>query len=135
MAHIKVEELKSVKDSKSPIKADDVVTIGEDIVKVFPTGVNLKNMADATMKVLSKVTTLYHLNGEQKKDLVVDILEYVIDNTDAGALEFLDPIIKDMLPGLIDTLVMVDGGKLSIAKPATCASKLKNKLGSCCGGN
>ena len=133
MAHIKVEELKSVKDGKSPIKAEDVVTIGEDIVKIFPTGVNLKNMADATMKVLSKVTTMYHLNGEQKKDLVVDILEYVIDNTDAGALEFLDPIIKDMLPGLIDTLVMVEGGKLKIAKPATCASKLKSKLCSCCG--
>jgi len=29
MAHIKVAELKSVKDSKTPIKADDVVTIGQ----------------------------------------------------------------------------------------------------------
>jgi len=129
MSHIKVTELKSVKDNKTPIKADDVVTIGEDIVKIFPTGVNLKNMADATMKVLSKVTTLYHLNGEQKKDLVVDILCYVVDNTDAGALEFLDPVIKDMLPGLIDTLIMVDGGKLHIAKPKNCANKLKGCFG------
>jgi|TARA_R110002020_G_scaffold69025_19_gene179976 hypothetical protein len=130
MAHIKVAELKSVKDSKSPIKADDVVTIGSDIVKIFPTGVNLKNMADATMKVLTKVTTLYHLNGEQKKDLVVDILCYVVDNTDAGALEFLDPVIKDMLPGLIDTLIKVDGGKLHIApQPKKCGNKLKSCLG------
>ena len=129
MAHIKVAELKSVKDSKTPIKADDVVSIGQDIVKIFPTGVNLKNMADATMKVLTKVTTLYHLNAEQKKDLVVDILCYVVDNTDAGALEFLDPVIKDMLPGLIDTLIMVDGGKLHIAKPKHCADKLKGCFG------
>ena len=60
--------------------------------------------------------------------LVVDILEYVIDNTDAGALEFLDPVIKDMLPGLIDTLIMVDGGKIHIVKPANCISKLKSCL-------
>lgn len=130
MAHVEVKELKSVKDAASPIKADDVVTIGEEIVAIFPKGVNLKNMADATMKVLTKVTTLYNLGAEQKKDLVVDILCYVVDNTDAGALEFLDPVIKDMLPGLIDTLVMVDGGKLHIVKPQKLMDKIKACL--CC---
>ena len=128
MAHVEVKNLKSVKDAASPIKADDVVTIGEEIVAIFPTGVNLKNMADATMKVLSKVTTLYNLGAEQKKDLVVDILCYVVDNTDAGALEFLDPVIKDMLPGLIDTLVMVDGGKLHIVKPQKLMDKIRTLL-------
>ena len=44
MSHIKVAELKSVKDNKTPIKADDVLSIGEDIVKIFPSGVNLKNI-------------------------------------------------------------------------------------------
>ena len=87
-------------------------------------------MADATMKVLTKVTNLYNLGAEQKKDLVVDILCYVVDNTDAGALEFLDPVIKDMLPGLIDTLVMVDGGKLHIVKPNKIMDKVKACL--CC---
>jgi len=43
-------------------------------------------------------------------------------------LEFLDPVIKDMLPGLIDTLIMVDGGKIHIVKPANCISKLKSCL-------
>ena len=130
MAHVEVKNLKSVKDTASPIKADDVVTIGEEIVAIFPTGVNLKNMADATMKVLTKVTALYNLGAEQKKDLVVDILCYVVDNTDAGALEFLDPVIKDMLPGLIDTLVMVDGGKLHIVKPQKLMDKIKARF--CC---
>ena len=95
---------------------------------IFPDGVNLKNMSEATIKVLAKVS-MYKLNGEQKKDLVVDILEYVVDNTDAGAFEFLDPVIKDMLPGLIDTLVMVEDGKLHIAKPKNCMAKLKGCLG------
>mgnify|MGYP006879287653 CR=1 FL=1 len=102
--------------------------IGKEIVAIFPGGVNLKNMSEATIKVLAKVS-LYKLNGEQKKDLVVDILEYVVDNTDAGAFEFLDPVIKDMLPGLIDTLIMVDGGKLHIVKPKNCVDKLKGCLG------
>ena len=130
MSHVEVKKLKSVIDTSSPIKADDVVTIGDDIVAIFPSGVNLKNMADATMKVLTKVTNLYNLGAEQKKDLVVDILCYVVDNTDAGALEFLDPVIKDMLPGLIDTLVMVDGGKLHIVKPNKIMDKVK--AGLCC---
>jgi hypothetical protein len=128
MSHIKVDELKSVKDGKSPIKAEDVIAIGKEIVNIFPDGVNLKNMSEATIKVLAKVS-LYKLNGEQKKDLVVDILEYVVDNTDAGAFEFLDPVIKDMLPGLIDTLVMVEDGKLHIAKPKNCMDKLKGCFG------
>ena len=58
------------------------------------------------------------------------VAAYVVDNTDAGALEFLDPVIKDMLPGLIDTLVMVDGGKLHIVKPQKLMDKIKARL--CC---
>ena len=61
MSHIKVDELKSVKDGKSPIKAEDVIAIGKEIVNIFPDGVNLKNMSEATIKVLAKVS-MYKLN-------------------------------------------------------------------------
>ena len=46
----------------------------------------------------------------------MDILSYVIDNTDAGALEVLDPILKKMIPGLIDKILLVDNGQLVINK-------------------
>ena len=41
---------------------------------------------------------------------------YVIDNTDAGSLEILDPILKKMIPGIIDNLLQVEDGKLIINK-------------------
>ena len=48
--------------------------------------------------------------------LIVDILMYVIDNTDAGSLEVLDPILKKMIPGIIDNILQVENGKLVINK-------------------
>ena len=65
---------------------------------------------------IKEVSKIYKLKAEHKIDLIVDILSYVIDNTDAGALEVLDPILKKMIPGLIDKILLVDNGQLVINK-------------------
>ena len=64
---------------------------------------------------LEKATSDNDINQEQ----------YVIDNTDAGSLEILDPILKKMIPGIIDNILQVEDGKLVINKKT-----FKNKL--CC---
>ena len=119
-------ELKSVADQSSPIKADDVKKVGKQIIEMFPNGIQLENLIEATMIILKEVTKIYKLKAQHKIDLIVDILLYVIDNTDAGSLEVFDPILKKMIPGVIDNLLKVDEGKLVIHNKT-----LKEKL-LCC---
>ncbi len=105
-------ELKSVADKTSPIKVDDVKKVGKQIIEMFPNGIQLDNLMEATMVILKEVNKIYKLKAEHKIDLIVDILFYVIDNTDAGSLEVFDPILKKMIPSVIDNLLKVDEGKL-----------------------
>ena len=109
-------ELKSVSDESSPIKAEDVKKVGKQLIKLFPNGIQLENLVEATVITLKEVSKLYKLKAQHKIDLIVDILMYVIDNTDAGSLEVLDPILKKMIPGIIDNLLQVEDGKLVINK-------------------
>ena len=116
LTKINIVELKSVEDESSPIKAEDVKKIGEKIVKMFPNCVNLQNLIEATIIVLKEVSKLYKLQPQHKIDLIVDVLIYTIDNTDAGSLEALDPILKQLIPGVIDNMLQVDEGKLVLHK-------------------
>ena len=116
LTKINIVELKSVEDETSPIKVEDVKVIGEKIVKMFPNGVNLQNLIEATIIVLKEVSELYKLEPQHKIDLIVDILIYTVDNTDAGSLEALDPILKQLIPGVISNILQVDEGKLVLHK-------------------
>ena len=127
---IEVKDLKSVKGD-SPTTAEDLIKISKNIIKIYPTGINLSNMAPATVEVLSEIKELYHLNGEQKKELVIDVLHYVIDNTDAGVLEQLDPVIKQVIPGVIDSLIKVENGQLVLEKPKNCWKKITQRIKKC----
>ena len=78
---------------------------------------------DAVVIIMGTTKNINNLTSEQKKDLICDILVYVVDNTDSGALESLDPIIKKMIPNVIDTIIKVEDGKLKI-NSSGCLSKL-----------
>jgi len=119
-------ELKSVSDESSPIKAEDVKEMGKKVIELFPNGIQLEDLIEATMVILKEVSNIYKLKAEHKIDLIIDILMYVIDNTDAGSLEVFDPILKKMIPGVIDNLLKVDEGKLVLHNKT-----LKEKL-MCC---
>ena len=57
------------------------------------------------------------LSGHNKKDLVIKLLNIIIDKTDSpGDDEVLDPIMKRMVPTIIDTLIKVDKKQLKLRK-------------------
>jgi len=121
--NIELKEMISVSNKESPTTIDDIVKIGKKVINAFPSGVNLKNITEVTMSVLKEITTLYYLNPSQKKEMIVDTLIYIVDNTDAGALESLDPVIKQVIPGIIDALIIVENGKLVVDKPKSILKK------------
>jgi len=121
--HIDVKKLTSVLDDTSPVTAESVVKEGKKIIEAFPNGIQLENIMDAVVIVMGTTNKIHKLTPEQKKDFICDILIYVVDNTDAGSLESLDPIIKKMIPNVIDTILRVEGGNLKINSTG-CLSKL-----------
>jgi|TARA_B100000424_G_scaffold268781_2_gene264268 hypothetical protein len=124
LKHIDVSKLTSVLDDNSPVTAEYVVSEGKKLIEAFPTGIQLENIMDAVIIVLGTANKINNLTSEQKKDFICDILIYVVDNTDAGALESLDPVIKKLIPNVIDTILRVEDGKLSINANNNCFSKL-----------
>ena len=125
--NIELKEMTSVSNKESPTTVDDIVKVGKKVINAFPSGVNLKNITEVTMSVLKEITTLYYLKPSQKKEMIVDILIYIVDNTDAGALESLDPVIKQVIPGIIDALIIVENGALVVDKPKSILKKCLQK--------
>lgn len=113
-----ISELTSVKDNSTPTSTEDIINISKLITTKFPNGIQLENIIESTMIILKKVTGLYYLSPDKKKDLIIDVLCYVVDNTDAGALESLDPIIKKLIPNIIDAFIKVENGQLVVDKPS-----------------
>jgi len=123
LVKVDVNQLASVVDKKSPVTAEQVVKEGKLLIEAFPNGIQLENIMDAVVISMGTAKNINNLTSEQKKDLICDILIYVVDNTDSGALESLDPIIKKMIPTVIETLIKVEDGNLKINSPG-CLSKL-----------
>jgi hypothetical protein len=119
-----LSNLISVVDVDTPTSTEDIVNIAKVVIDKFPNGVQIENLIEATMLILNKIAELYYLSPDKKKNLIIDILCYVVDNTDAGALESLDDIIKKMIPSVIDALIKVENGKLVIDKPKSILKKI-----------
>ena len=86
-------------------------------------GFNMDNLVTLVPKLIQHVENYKNLNGKSKKGLVIKMLNHIIDITDCpGDDAILDPIMKRLVPGMIDLLVEVDSGKLKLKKK-TCFSK------------
>jgi len=72
------------------------------------------------IRIVEKYKTL---SGIEKKRLVLDLIEYFIDNTDGfGDDHLVDPIIKTIVPSVIDNLIKVEDKKIVLRKNRNCLS-------------
>ena len=79
------------------------------------TTTNIMNVVLSAMITMEKYKML---SGNQKKQTVIDILNFIVDETDKHN-EF-DEIIKALIPTIIDTVIEADKGKLKIKKAFLC---------------
>mgnify|MGYP006099084671 CR=1 FL=1 len=92
---------------------------------------NVSSMMTVLPKLIKHVENYKNLRGEQKRALVISMLKHIIDITDGpGNDDIWDPILKQLVPSLIDTLIEVNDGKLKLRKKPKCFGKLLL----CCGG-
>ena len=81
-------------------------------------------------KLIQHVEKYKTLKGDQKRSLVIKMLSHIIDETDGpGNDDLWDPVLKKLVPKLIDTLIEVNDGKLKLRKKKNgllrCLTKLK----------
>ena len=78
---------------------------------------SVSNLMSVLPKLIKHVENYKNLRGSQKRELVIKMVKHIIDITDGpGNDEVWDPILKQLVPGLIDTLIQVNDGKLKLRK-------------------
>lgn len=86
--------------------------IAEDIANL-----SVENLHEIIPQLMIQANLYKTLNIEQKKKLIIKMLEHLIDITDSpGDDELWDPILKRLLPGMLDLIVEANNGKLVIRK-------------------
>lgn len=68
-------------------------------------------------QLMQHVENYKNLSGGQKRELIIKMIKHIIDITDGpGDDAIWDPILKEMIPGLIDTLLEVNDRKIKLRK-------------------
>ena len=107
-----------VKPSVSSRKTSrETIELKKFILQNFPRGVDHGNTREAVVSCVRFLAqTKRKLTGQQKKKLIIDALLLVLDETDSGSLEAFEPLVKIMIPTVVDNLIDVEKGKIKLNK-------------------
>ena len=76
-------------------------------------------------RLISHVENYKNLSGPEKRSLVVRMLNHIIDITDCpGDDEIWDPILKRLVPSIIDSMIKVENKQLRLRKKPKCIGRL-----------
>lgn len=104
----------------------DTVDFIEAIAITFK-DISAEKLVDILPKIIAFVQKFKKLSGDQKKALIIQILNVIIDKTDGpGDDEVFDPILKRLVPILIDTFIKIENKELKF-KPPGCFGKCLTK--------
>ena len=100
--------------NKGPIKQPKGIDIEKLtlIIDKFEV-VTMTNLMPIVVELMQAVAEIPKLRGTEKKALVIDALRYMVDVTDAGSWDKFDPVIRELIPLVIDSMLEVNKGKLT----------------------
>jgi hypothetical protein len=126
---------------KLPLKEPEVISkkidiegraVIESIVGTFDGDLNIDSIIKLLPKLIQHVDNYKNLSGRERKNMVVSMLNHIVDITDGpGDDDILDPVIKRVIPSVIDLVLEVDNGKLKIKKKG-CLLNMYKKIFGCC---
>ena len=101
---------------------EPTMTLINELIKDYPK-FDIENIAMILPKILQHYNTYKNINGAEKKNYIVGILKHIVDKTDGpGDDAHWDPIIKKMIPGVVDLLTEVDNRHLRLKpKKSLCS--------------
>jgi hypothetical protein len=103
-------------DKVSIIISRDIEKISTQLVDELD-NFSLDTIVDIIPHLIRCVEKYKTLSGIEKKRLVLELIECFIDRTDGfGDDTVVDPIIKTIVPSIIDNLIKVEDKKLVLRK-------------------
>lgn len=108
---------------------DNVLTdkLIDDVSKTYK-NFSTENIMDILPTLITFADRFKTLAGCDKKELVISLLNKIIDKTDGpGNDELLDPILKKLVPSIIDTLIKVDNKTLKLKQAKNCLKCIPKK--------
>jgi len=106
-----MEEVKLI-DTKIDLTPEQLSTLSAKILEDFEDGITLQNLTKVIIDSMTIVGQFSKMEGTSKKQLVIDMIIFVLKNTDSGPFEVFEPYIINMVPSTIDALIYVEKGKL-----------------------
>ena len=104
------------------INAQSTIDLVEDLSNTFK-DISSEKIIEIIPQILVHVKQFKKLKPTDKKDLIANILNLIIDKTDGpGDDEIFDPILKRLVPTLIDTFLKIENGELNLKKPSCLRS-------------
>lgn len=96
------------------ITGEWIVEKGNEIKALFDDGFQLKDVWATVSAAMEVVEQVKDLDGPEKKDTAINIINYVIDEVDIPWIpdSMVDPILKSMVPDAIEYLLKASKGKL-----------------------
>jgi len=97
------------------------VNVGEIVNKVIDNledGFSIEDVAVVIPQLIIELQKFKKVKAADKKELIEVMLKDIVDKTDGPGDDGLwDPILKRLIPGLVDTLLDIENGKLKLKKP------------------
>lgn len=107
-------------DKIKTIINEDLETIKNKLGNMVES-LTVDTIVDVVPELIKTADKYKNLVGVEKKQLVVDILKNLIDNTDGfGDDVIVDPILKSLLPSIIDNLIKVDKKQIKLKNSKPC---------------
>lgn len=99
------------------INAQSTIDLVEELSNTFK-DISSEKIVEIIPQILVYVKQFRKLKPTDKKELIANILNLIIDKTDGpGDDEIFDPILKRLVPTLIDTFLKIENGELNLKKP------------------
>ena len=116
--------VKSEKQKVSFVVDVESKAIVESMVEALD-NFSVDKLMDVLPKLISHVENYKNLSGSEKRTLVIKMLNHIIDITDCpGDDEIWDPIVKRLVPSIIDSLIKVENKQLKLRKKPKCFGRL-----------
>ena len=120
MSEINSERIREI--NKNDV--DAISKLLEDSIK----DLSLDNIIDLVPQLIKCVDKYKKLKGIEKKQLVIELINHFIDITDGfGDDAIIDPILKKIVPSVIDNLIKVDKKQLKLKKKLPLCLNLLRK--------
>lgn len=100
------------------------IKIADKLCKIHP-NFSINNIVTILPELINHVEDFKNIDTDEKKDYIVNIIKYIIKNTDGpGDDNLWDPILISLVPSTVDLLIDVSKGNIKL--------KTKKTLLNCC---